>query len=144
MRISERLPNDVINLIIEVYDKSKAQMRQPKAALNDILDILPPRDVQKAVLAELGVIGNVPHAVKLEAAKWMESIVAVQTRAEKVIAKLYAIDPPSEVSARMGSLPAWLVESWAPYLNFAWSCRLPDSLRKAEEYLASREVRVDG
>jgi len=144
MNILKRLPQETINLIVEVYEKSKTQNKQPKSAITEILDILPPREVQKVVLAELGIIGNIAPNIKAEAARWMSCIGDVQTRAEQVIAKLYEIEPPSSQSARLGSLPGWIVEQWAPYLNFAWSFRLPESLKKAEEYLESRGAQTGG
>lgn len=131
----------MINLIIEVYDKSM-QKKQPQGAMNEILDLLPPTGVQKAVLSDLGIIGNIPVATRRDAEQWISNIGVIQTRAEKVIAKLYALESPNESEAKMGSLPGWIVEPWASFLNFAWSYRLPDSLIKAEQYVANREAKL--
>lgn len=131
--ISDLIPEDITNMILAVFAEN---IKDP-----EMDEILPPKFVRRAIMADKGITGPIGEAELELARDWCRQQADAQERAMKVSHELGKVEPLTQEMAMKGELPRWAVEKWAVTLLLDWSPNLADAVVSAEEYLDNRTVK---
>lgn len=129
--LKETIPQDVQQLVLNARMLSS----------DEALTYLPPKHVQEALMAELGIFVSPNKNLPTQAADWIKDQRDYQERAIAAYARLQEKEPFTPEVSQSASIPLWAVSKWAQILQLDWSAKLASAVVEAEEYLSGIDER---